>query len=156
VQRGGQPALSTGSLGRKGDTNLADALLFARFVPPLRSGTKCIRDTEPILVPAPHNLWWTKQHQTWLQRSRHPPWTQCHATRPQLELHRCQTAWPVGCFDYIFPLVFSIIISYVCLEGLEGLEAWVNRFPHGAIPCSRCLRMLYDWFFETLVLDLGG
>jgi len=83
-------------------------------------------------------LQWTTWHQAWLQISRHPQWILCHETRPQHELrllHNCQTAWPIGFFIYIFPLVFLVKICFDCLLSvLEGLEAWENRFLHGEIP----------------------
>jgi hypothetical protein len=71
-----------------------------------------------------------KQHQTLPQCSRPPPWTWCHATSPQLEMHRFLYAWSVECLDYIFPLVaFSYImssLSYVSLSGNSTLSKSVS------------------------------
>jgi hypothetical protein len=60
-----------------------------------------------------------------------------HVTSPQLEQHRCPSAWPVGCFDSILTLVtFSYILSclsYISLRGYsnmgESVSPWGDSTP---------------------------
>jgi hypothetical protein len=115
---------------------------------------------QPILVPATH-----RSIQGGGSNTRHDSNAQGHllgmrghATSLQLELHRCLSAWSVGCLDYIFPLVtFSYILSgltYVSLSGNSKSVSPMGRCYFYVV--RRCLMtgLLIHWFQTWRLAEL--